>query len=240
MKRQLTLLTAAILVSGNLMAAEPSSSEDKKSQQKTNEMIGLGSGVVVGSIVAGPLGGAIAGIFGLLIADDVNDEAKLADANQALSRKQGELVAMQSKMAGVERDSANQQRRYEAHLANLTMQQKAQIQFRTGSHEIEDHYYPQLNLLAKHLRDNPKLKVQLSGYADNRGDDTYNQALSEQRAISVKNYLLGKGVKTEQLLTESYGESAPVTAGQTYEDNFFERRVTIKVDESEVMTAAVE
>jgi outer membrane protein OmpA-like peptidoglycan-associated protein len=79
----------------------------------------------------------------------------------------------------------------------------------------------------------------LSGFADRRGDSTFNQVLSEQRALTVKNYLVNKGVKREQVITHSFGESSLVSAGENFEDDFFDRRVMLRVsDDLTEMTAA--
>jgi len=54
--------------------------------------------------------------------------------------------------------------------------------------------------------------VRIEGYADNTGDSEQNKALSEQRADAVKSYLEEKGVPTEKLETESFGDSKPVAS----------------------------
>jgi outer membrane protein OmpA-like peptidoglycan-associated protein len=83
------------------------------------------------------------------------------------------------------------------------------------------------------------MSITLSGFADQRGDSTFNQALSEQRALTVKNYLINNDVKKEQVMTNSFGETSLVSAGTNFEDDFFDRRVMLKVSESQTeMTAA--
>jgi OOP family OmpA-OmpF porin len=49
------------------------------------------------------------------------------------------------------------------------------------------------------------------GHADRFGSDAYNQRLSEQRAASVKTYLMGKGIESNRIQTEGRGETQPVT-----------------------------
>lgn len=51
------------------------------------------------------------------------------------------------------------------------------------------------------------------GHTDRLGSDKYNQKLSERRAQSVKDYLIGKGVEPNRVYTEGKGESQPKTAG---------------------------
>jgi len=60
------------------------------------------------------------------------------------------------------------------------------------------------------LKDNPKAKVRLAGYTSASGTDAYNQALSERRSASVRDYLVSEGVITpERLTTIGYGEADP-------------------------------
>ena len=209
------------------------------SEEKNNELVGLGSGVLVGTAIAGPLGGMIAGIFGLMIADDVNSDKKLAATSALVSQKQQELLVMQQRYAEADVKANILLATLDKTLEQNTPEISTNIQFKTASSQLEQHYQSELDLLAATLRSNPKLTVKLSGFADQRGDSDYNQALSEQRALAVKDYLLGQGVAESQLLTQSFGESQLVSSGKEVEDNFFDRRVSLQVsDNVGSMTAA--
>ena len=60
------------------------------------------------------------------------------------------------------------------------------------------------------LKDNPKAKVRLAGYTSASGTEAYNQALSERRAASVRDYLISEGAITpDRLTTIGYGEADP-------------------------------
>ena len=83
------------------------------------------------------------------------------------------------------------------------------------------------------------MNISLSDFADQRGDSTFNQALSEQRALTVKKYIVDKGIASKQVITNSFGESSLVSTGENFEDDFFDRRVMLKVtDDQAGMTAA--
>jgi peptidoglycan-associated lipoprotein len=68
---------------------------------------------------------------------------------------------------------------------------------------------------AEWLKANTNVKVQIEGHCDSRGTIEYNIALGERRAISVKNYLAGLGVKKENMSTISYGEERPLDGAET-------------------------
>lgn len=68
---------------------------------------------------------------------------------------------------------------------------------------------PTLNHLAEVLRQNPSIRIQLGSHTDCRGNDSYNQDLSQRRAQSAVNYLISKGISTERLSALGYGEAQP-------------------------------
>lgn len=242
MKHLLTTLAVASALAVNPVSASQTS-EDNSTR---NEMIGLGSGALVGAAIAGPAGAAVAGIFGLLIADDVNDENELEKANELLAKQQStiasresELLAMQQAIEHNKQHSQLQLVSMDKEIERVTMDVESSIQFRTGSAEIEPLYQSQLDLIAENLVKNQALSISLSGYADRRGEDLFNQSLSEQRVETVKAYLVGKGAEAAQIETVAYGEANPVSDEQSYEHDFFDRRVQISLTgETQVLTAA--
>lgn len=64
--------------------------------------------------------------------------------------------------------------------------------------------------LLRTLLQNPALHIEISSHTDARGSDTYNMALSQQRADALVNWLCAKGVARERLIAVGYGESKPV------------------------------
>ena len=68
---------------------------------------------------------------------------------------------------------------------------------------------PALDRLAEVLRSNPTVRIQLGSHTDCRGNDTYNQTLSQRRAQSAVNYLISKSIDPNRLSAMGYGESQP-------------------------------
>lgn len=75
--------------------------------------------------------------------------------------------------------------------------------------DIREDAKPTLNLLARTLRENPTIKIQLNSHTDCRGNDRYNEDLSQRRAQSAVDYLISLGVGSERLTAKGYGESQP-------------------------------
>ena len=57
------------------------------------------------------------------------------------------------------------------------------------------------------MKDKPGLRIEIGSHTDSRGDDAYNMTLSQQRAQSVVNYLVSKGISRDRLVAKGYGET---------------------------------
>ncbi len=68
----------------------------------------------------------------------------------------------------------------------------------------------ELDKLFNYLTDHQGINIELSAHTDARGDDKYNQILSQKRAESARKYLLDKGIESSRILAIGYGESKPV------------------------------
>jgi peptidoglycan-associated lipoprotein len=63
------------------------------------------------------------------------------------------------------------------------------------------------------LRANPGLQIRISGHADERGSDQYNDALGQRRAAQTRRYLTDNGIDAARIAIVSYGEQRPATSG---------------------------
>jgi peptidoglycan-associated lipoprotein len=75
--------------------------------------------------------------------------------------------------------------------------------------EIRDDAKPTLDRLARLLVINPAVRIQLGSHTDCRGNDRYNQDLSQKRAQSAVDYLIAKGISAERLSAFGFGETTP-------------------------------
>jgi len=82
-----------------------------------------------------------------------------------------------------------------------------------------------LDEIAHILKNNPDIKVFIEGYTDDEGSDSYNLKLSQERADSVLNYLVAKGVEPDRLTAKGYGESRPIADNTTEEGRAKNRRI---------------
>lgn len=68
----------------------------------------------------------------------------------------------------------------------------------------------ELDKLAKLLQDNPELDIEMGSHTDVRGNDQYNQVLSDKRALAAVNYLISRGIDKNRLTCKGYGEKVLV------------------------------
>lgn len=100
------------------------------------------------------------------------------------------------------------------------------ITFDVNKADIKPESYGALNDIATVLKENPAVKVKISGHTDSDGDDALNLDLSKRRAESVKNELASKfGIDALRMQTEGAGESKPVTPNDTPANKAMNRRV---------------
>jgi len=104
------------------------------------------------------------------------------------------------------------------------------IQFATGKDILLKTSFPILNDIAKVMIENPEYKLTIAGHTDNQGDPLKNLDLSDRRALSVKLYLMKKGVDISRMTSIGYGDTKPVADNKTAAGRKQNRRVEFTVE----------
>ena len=100
------------------------------------------------------------------------------------------------------------------------------INFASGSAQIPPDSVDYLNRVAAAIMAAPGGTVlEIGGHTDNSGDAASNLALSQQRADSVRNYLIQQGVPSGMLVAKGYGDTRPVAPNDTEAGRFRNRRI---------------
>ncbi len=103
------------------------------------------------------------------------------------------------------------------------------VTFNTGSAEIKDSSFPELDSVIKTLTANEEMKLLITGHTDSQGNGTLNQRLSQNRARAVYNYLIANGIAKERLEHKGMGASSPVANNATAEGRAKNRRIEFEV-----------
>jgi len=106
------------------------------------------------------------------------------------------------------------------------------LYFKTGSSEIESVFEEQLQSVVRIAEQMPTASIEITGYADRNGDANANLALSRQRSAAVKQFFSTHGIDNSSITTVAYGESQPVEPSQSFEADFFDRRVIVRLRDS--------
>ena len=103
------------------------------------------------------------------------------------------------------------------------------VNFDTNKYTIRPADLAELQKAVDFAKKNPDAKFHVVGYTDSRGSDKHNQKLSENRAESVKKYLVGEAIAPEKITSEGKGEADPVGDNKTKEGQFQNRRVVLNI-----------
>lgn len=103
------------------------------------------------------------------------------------------------------------------------------VQFETNSYNLIDSTTKELDKLVNYLLLNPFLKIDVLGHTDSIGSKRYNDKLSLNRAISIKTYLINKGISVNRIKTIGYGASKPIASNTTKEGRKKNRRIEIVI-----------
>ena len=112
--------------------------------------------------------------------------------------------------------------------ANATIILK-NIFFDSKMFDIKTESTPELDKLVQLLKDNPTLKIQISGHTDNIGKPEDNLKLSDDRAQAVVTYLTAKGINILRLSYKGYGATQPIDSNASEEGRSKNRRTEVKV-----------
>jgi len=105
------------------------------------------------------------------------------------------------------------------------------IHFAFDSYDLDDQLLTILQKNVAYLKSHPFSKIVIQGYCDERGSNNYNLSLGNQRAHSVKSYLILLGIDESRIHTVSYGEEKPFCFENNEKCWYQNRRVSILVAE---------
>ena len=213
---------AALFISSALMLTSCESIQNANNTQK-GAAIGTASGAVIGGILGNNigkgknaalgavLGGIVGGVAGGVIGNKMDKQAK--DIKNELPGAEVERVG-----EGIK----------------ITLSENM-VNFAFNSAELTSSAKTNLDKLATVLINNPDTNINIYGHTDNKGTAQVNQKISENRANSVKNYLISKGIASSRMITMGRGFSEPIASNDTDAGRAQNRRVEFAITANEEM-----
>lgn len=95
--------------------------------------------------------------------------------------------------------------------------------------DLRSESFIELNRVADLMNENPTIEIEMSAHTDSKGSDDYNYKLSDERARSVREYILSKGIAPARIISQGYGETKPVVENDTDDNRQLNRRVEFKI-----------
>jgi outer membrane protein OmpA-like peptidoglycan-associated protein len=103
------------------------------------------------------------------------------------------------------------------------------VLFETGSSTLSSGAGRNLDRLVQFLTDHPERLVQIDGFTDSIGTDSFNQDLSQHRADAVRYQLVSRGISSTRIATQGYGKSFPVASNSESGGRQLNRRVEVVI-----------
>lgn len=210
-----TIITATVAILA-LFAQTASAAASRE------ENIGVGTGAVVGALAGGPVGFIIGAAIGAKLGDSFHEKSDRIDNLQSslqVSREsRDDLNAAVKQLQNIARPEL-----VSLMQAGIDMD----LLFRTDEYALTDTTGDRLAQMAGMLANMPGVRIQLNGFADERGDAEYNYALSERRVEFVRNMFITAGVHPTRISASAHGES--VAQDPDVDSYALERRVSVRL-----------
>jgi outer membrane protein OmpA-like peptidoglycan-associated protein len=103
------------------------------------------------------------------------------------------------------------------------------IFFEIAKSKLKTESFSELNRVVQFLKDNPDIKIEISGHTDDVGKIASNMKLSEARAAAVASYIISKGIPKSNIVSKGYGSTKPVASNKTKAGKAQNRRVEFTI-----------
>ena len=231
MRKTIWTMTAVTLAATAIAGPQAMAAQASK-----KETIGIGAGGVIGAIAGGPVGFVVGAALGAKIGDTLHQKdetidtlsASLDESESSRTALESDLVTLEHSIDQLTTNLRELESSARPELASLLEAGIAMdLLFRTDEHVLADTTGSRLAELAGTIAEMPDLHVRLDGFADERGDETYNQSLSEKRVDYVRERLIAAGIDASRIRTQAHGEA--MAEDTTADSLALERRVTLEL-----------
>jgi outer membrane protein OmpA-like peptidoglycan-associated protein len=223
-----TALGLSSAIAGNTIQA---------ADNKVEQNIGFGSGLVIGAIAGGPIGAIIGAVSGALLGDQVNEAEKVEPLTKQIAENKVHLESLQVSLMKKNEllDRATVQLRSQeivqlkvARNKELMSGLKVDLMFRTNSDQLEYGAIEKIAPLVLMLEQFPQLELQLTGHGDVLGTVKGNQKVALLRTQSVRQAFTEAGINHKRIHLISAGKKSAAAVLEDVDGRALDRRVQIK------------
>ena len=218
-----------------LIAVNSVTAADNADLVVRDEAIGFGTGALIGGLIGGPIGAVVGAAGGALFGtENGQHRQQVADLEKQLQQREIELADIQTEFTRLQDQHQQSLQKvaldqYQGSLQELADGVRLSVFFKTNQSELEPRFKPGLQRLASYLNQFPEIRIQLSAHADQRGNRTHNQVLSEQRAYAVLSELVNAGLSNKRIYIDALGESGATVPVNDIDGLAHERRVDLEL-----------
>ena len=185
---------------------------------------------------------------------DAREAQQKAEANAAAAKAAAEQAALKAKEQAAKDEAARAQAATEALRAQLLKQlndvlqttdtprglvvNMADVLFETGKYNLSTDAQLKLAKLSGIIQAHPGLNLAIEGYTDTTGSADFNMKLSQQRADTVRDFLIAQGLLADTITSKGFGEANPIADNSTAAGRKQNRRVEIVVSGEVIGTGA--
>lgn len=221
MKKISVVALAALMMAGSILTGCEAAKNTNKTQRGAG--IGAAAGAVIGGVLGNNIGkggntalgavigGVVGGVAGGVIGNKMDKQAREID--EAIPGANVERVG-----EGIK----------------LVLNENA-VRFDTSKSTLTATAKGNLDKLVTVFNQYPDTDIVIFGYTDSTGKVEFNQTLSEQRAASVRTYLVSKGIANNRFTTKGMGIADPIASNETVEGRSQNRRVEFAITANEKM-----
>ncbi len=230
--KQIIGKTMVVIAGVMILCAGCETTKQANNKQK-GAVIGGASGAVIGGVIGNNVGNKNNTALGAILGAVVGGVAGGIIGNQM----DKEAAAIKEEIPGAEVTRVGEG-------INVTFNEKnpdgskAGVYFATNMSDINSNSKLALDKLVKVFNEFPETNILIEGHTDDVGTDTYNQTLSQKRAVSVGNYLKAKGIEASRLTIKWYGEAQPKVENSSDANRAENRRVEFAITANDKMKEA--
>jgi outer membrane protein OmpA-like peptidoglycan-associated protein len=227
-------MTALPVHAGDTVTVQTEASKQMKpANASKQENIGVVTGLAVGAAAGGPIGAIVGAAAGAWIGDRYHKQVVARDELTAgLDKSENDRTRLAQNLTELNGSLAHEQERGEQ--LDLALSRTDEVQtdvgFRTNDDAIQTQALSPLMKLGALAAALPDAKVRVSGYADPRGSEAVNEALSKRRADAVAAVLASAGVAPDRIIVEAHGKKEAMTSEGDTDGYAFDRRVSVRIE----------